>query len=76
VKSLIEASRFDLVERLATAIADTVLEMAPIDAIRVQLTKEAPPIPGFGGTVGIDITRQSPSAAGRLRPANQTEGKP
>ena len=62
VKTTIQTQRFALVERLASAIADGILNLDPpkLQKVRVQLTKVAAPIPDFGGTITIDITRPQP----------------
>ena len=57
VKNLVKNAKFDLVERLAEAIASSILESAKVGKVRVRLTKPAAPIPEFGGKITIDITR-------------------
>ncbi len=57
VQTLIRTARFALVERLATAIAETVLEQSSVATVTVYLTKEAPPIPDFSGQICVEITR-------------------
>lgn len=57
VQHLIKTAKFSLVEKLATAIADAILELEPVTKVRVQLSKPAAPIPDFGGKITIDITR-------------------
>jgi 7,8-dihydroneopterin aldolase/epimerase/oxygenase len=57
VKNLITTAKFALVEKLATIIAEDILKLNFIDKVRVQLVKVSPPIPDFGGTIKIDITR-------------------
>ncbi|MEB3178410.1 MAG: dihydroneopterin aldolase [Nostocaceae cyanobacterium] len=58
VQNLVKVSKFALVERLATAIADSILESSPqVTQVQVRLTKPAAPIPDFGGKITIDITR-------------------
>ena len=57
VKQLVKTSKFALVEKLARVIATTLLELQPVQQVRVQLTKPAAPIPDFGGKITIDITR-------------------
>jgi 7,8-dihydroneopterin aldolase/epimerase/oxygenase len=60
VQKLIETAKFALIEKMATAIADTVLQLSspvPIQQVQVSLTKLTPPIPNFSGTVTIDLTR-------------------
>lgn len=57
VKNLVKTSKFALVERLAEAIASSILESVKVSQVRVRLTKPAAPIPDFGGKITIDITR-------------------
>jgi dihydroneopterin aldolase len=57
VKQLVKTAKFALVEKLASAIATALLELQPVQQVRVQLTKPAAPIPDFGGKITIDITR-------------------
>lgn len=57
VKKLVSTSKFALVEKLAAAIAQEVLQLELVQQVRVQLTKPAAPIPDFGGKIAIDITR-------------------
>lgn len=57
VKQLVKTSKFALVEKLASAIATAILELEPVQQVRVQLSKPAAPIPDFGGKITIDITR-------------------
>lgn len=56
-KQIIQTQKFALVERLAQAIADKMLEFQLVEKVRVCLTKPAAPIPDFGGQITIDITR-------------------
>ncbi|MEO1589757.1 MAG: dihydroneopterin aldolase [Cyanobacteria bacterium J06632_22] len=59
VQTLIQTETFQLIERMADAIATQSLSSDPrIQQIRVQLTKPNPPIPNFDGQVVVDITRQ------------------
>ena len=57
VKNLVKTAKFALVERLAEAIASSILESVKVSQVRVRLTKPAAPIPDFGGKITIDITR-------------------
>jgi 7,8-dihydroneopterin aldolase/epimerase/oxygenase len=57
VKHIIKTAKFALVEKLADVIAEDILKIAPIDKVRVRLSKPAAPIPDFGGRITIDITR-------------------
>jgi dihydroneopterin aldolase len=57
VQDLVRTAKFALVERLAGAIADTILELKGVTQVRVQLTKPAAPIPDFAGQITIELTR-------------------
>ena len=59
VKTTIKTERFDLVERLAQVIAERLLQLdrQRLKAVNVKLTKEAAPIPDFGGEIIINIYR-------------------
>lgn len=61
VKQLVKTSKFALVEKLANAIANAILELPLVQQVQVRLTKPAAPIPDFGGKITIDITRTHPS---------------
>jgi 7,8-dihydroneopterin aldolase/epimerase/oxygenase len=56
-KTIIKTAKFALVERLATEIAQAVLQFEQVQQVRVRLHKPAAPIPEFGGRITIDITR-------------------
>ncbi len=57
VKQLVKTSKFALVEKLASTIADAVLKLDRVEQVQVHLSKPAAPIPDFGGKITIDITR-------------------
>lgn len=57
VKHLLKTSKFALVEKLANAIAQSILQLDKVQQVRVQLIKPAAPIPDFDGKIIIDITR-------------------
>ena len=59
VKHQIQTTKFALVEKLATVIAEEILQLDLVMKVRVQLSKLAPPIPDFAGKITIDITRES-----------------
>jgi dihydroneopterin aldolase len=65
VQQLVRSTKFALVERLSEAIAEAVLALAGVTQVRVRLTKEAPPIPDFGGQIVIDILRPQSSGLER-----------
>ena len=57
VKEQISTAKFDLVEKLVSAIADKILSLEKVNQVRVQLSKPAAPIPDFSGRITLDITR-------------------
>ncbi|MGB5593633.1 MAG: dihydroneopterin aldolase [Crocosphaera sp.] len=59
VKHQITKAKFALIERLAEIIAQEILSLPKVNQVRVRLSKLAPPIPDFGGTITIDITRKN-----------------
>jgi 7,8-dihydroneopterin aldolase/epimerase/oxygenase len=59
VQHLIKTTRFALLERLASAIAEAILQAGTITEVQVCLTKVTAPIPDFDGRVTIDITRSA-----------------
>lgn len=58
IQHLVKTSKFALIERLAGAIADSILQDCPqITQVQVIVTKPAAPIPDFGGKISIELTR-------------------
>lgn len=63
VQNLIKTSKFALVEKLASTIADSILQQSDrITQVQVILCKPAAPIPDFGGKIQIDLTRTQPNS--------------
>ncbi|WP_041555232.1 dihydroneopterin aldolase [Nostoc sp. PCC 7524] len=59
IQHLVKTSKFALIERLAGAIADSILEQChQITQVQVIVTKPAAPIPDFGGKISIELTRK------------------
>ncbi|MEI6443385.1 MAG: dihydroneopterin aldolase [Nostocales cyanobacterium ELA583] len=57
VQNLLKTSKFALVERLAGAIANSILEDSDgIDQVQVILSKPTAPIPDFSGKISIELT--------------------
>lgn len=58
VQDLVKTSQFDLLERLAGAIANTILQHNDVvTKIQVVVTKPNAPIPGFDGSINIEVIR-------------------
>ncbi len=57
VQQLVKTSKFALLERLANAIAQSILESDRVAQVQVRLSKPAAPIPDFTGKITIELTR-------------------
>ncbi|MEA5578821.1 dihydroneopterin aldolase [Anabaena sp. UHCC 0451] len=58
VQNLVKTSKFDLLEKLAGAIADAILKQHDIvTQVQVIVIKPSAPIPDFNGKISIEITR-------------------
>ncbi len=58
VQNLVKTSKFTLVEKLVTVIADTILSSSDrVAQVQVTLSKPAAPIPDFGGKISIETIR-------------------
>ncbi|MHB1487819.1 MAG: dihydroneopterin aldolase [Acidimicrobiales bacterium] len=60
VTSVVEDQSFDLLERLAQVIAETVLAVQAVQAVTVSVTKLRPPLDVDVATVGVRINRSGP----------------
>jgi dihydroneopterin aldolase len=58
IQDLVKTSKFALVEKLATAIAEAILEFPQVNQVQLQLTKPNAPIPDFGGKITIEMIRE------------------
>ncbi|HLO83948.1 MAG TPA: dihydroneopterin aldolase [Nostocaceae cyanobacterium] len=57
-QNLVKTSKFALVEKLATTIADAILQESDlITKVQIILSKPAAPIPDFGGKISIEIIK-------------------
>ncbi len=61
VQDILRQSHFNLIERLATVIAEAVLAYPQVQQVKVLLTKVAPPIPDFSGQVQVELVRSKES---------------
>lgn len=57
VQNLVKTSRFALIERLADAIAQAILQQPLVQQVKINVSKLAAPIPDFNGKVTVEITR-------------------
>jgi dihydroneopterin aldolase len=65
VEQVITDERFTLLERLATRIAEVVLETDGVLEVTVAVRKLRPPVPQQLDTSGVRITRAAPRSASR-----------
>ena len=56
IETLVQTSKFALIERLAGAIADAILLDPMVEKIRLKIIKR-PPIPNFNGSVAVEVER-------------------
>lgn len=58
IQTLVQTAKFDLIEKLASTIAQKALDQdLRLTQVRVRLIKLRPPIPNFGGQIAVEITR-------------------
>ena len=57
VTNLLETSRFKTIEKLNAVIIEAVLAFDPVQKVHSRLVKVTPPIPRFGGSIAIAMTR-------------------
>lgn len=58
-KSIMEGKAYHLLESLAETIAKTMFRtFDKLSAIRINIDKPGPPIPGYYESVGVEITRE------------------
>lgn len=64
VTEVATCTSYDLLERLAGAVADAVLDRFPVDSVWVRVTKPHPPIPCALQSVGVSLEAARPDAPG------------
>ncbi|MBK4728472.1 dihydroneopterin aldolase [Oxynema sp. CENA135] len=58
IQKLVETSKFALIERLAEAIAQSILKAERVTRVKVRLSKPNAPIPNFNGKISVTIDRE------------------
>ncbi|MGG6296184.1 dihydroneopterin aldolase [Leptolyngbya sp. AN02str] len=59
-RNLVRTAQFNLIEKLAAAVADILLQSSTqVEQVQVRVTKVSPPIPDFSGKVSVEITRSA-----------------
>jgi 7,8-dihydroneopterin aldolase/epimerase/oxygenase len=57
IQHLVKTSKFSLVEKLADAIASSLLELEKVNQVNVKLSKPGAPIPDFSGKITVELTK-------------------
>jgi dihydroneopterin aldolase len=57
-KRILGGESVNLLETLAERIAEEILALQRVHEVRVRVTKLRPPVPGFDGTVSVEIERR------------------
>jgi len=57
VKQIVEGERFNLIDALAGAIADRIIEGFPVKGARIQVRKPMAPVGGLIDYVAVDVRR-------------------
>jgi len=63
IKEIVEGKAFSLIESLAGALADAVLEEFPVFRVTLRVRKMTPPIPGMVDHIEIEVSRQQPDTS-------------
>lgn len=71
VKEIVEGKAYSLIESLAAAIAEAILENFPIYAVTLRIRKIMPPIPGNIDHIEIEVTRRQPDTSKILADNNE-----
>ena len=77
IETLIQTQKFKLIERLAGAISEVLLEDIKIEQVEVKIIKH-PPIPNFLGSVAVEIVRSRGqiSSVSTVNPTTKLEPLP
>lgn len=59
VRQIVENERYQLIEAVASRIADRLLDQFPIHEAKVKVTKPTPPINGHYDSVAVEMVRTS-----------------
>ena len=73
IKEIVEGKAFSLIESLARAIADTILEGFPVFRVTLRIRKMIPPIAGTIDHIEIEVTRRQPDTSKILADTNSKE---
>jgi len=63
IREIVEGKAFSLIEKLALAIADRLLDSFPVYRVTVRVRKMIPPIPGNIDHIEIEVSRHQPDTS-------------
>ncbi|PKK84367.1 MAG: dihydroneopterin aldolase [candidate division Zixibacteria bacterium HGW-Zixibacteria-1] len=63
IQQIVEGKAFSLIESLARAIADAILEEFPVFRVTLRIRKMIPPIAGTIDHIEIEVTRRQPDTS-------------
>ena len=71
IREVVEGKAFSLVESLAKALADMILEKFPVFRVTLRIRKKIPPIAGTIEHIEIEVTRRQPDASKIISDTNE-----
>jgi dihydroneopterin aldolase len=63
IEEIVEGKSFALIERLATTLADVILEEFSVYQVTIRVRKIIPPIAGTIDNIEIEVTRRQPDVS-------------
>ncbi|HDL04277.1 MAG: dihydroneopterin aldolase [Candidatus Zixiibacteriota bacterium] len=73
IKEIVEGKAFSLIESLARALTEVILEEFPVFRVTLRVRKMIPPIPGNIDHIEIEVTRQQPDTSKILADTDSKE---
>ena len=73
IREIVEGKAFSLIESLARALTEAILEDFPVFRVTLRVRKMIPPIAGNIDHIEIEVTRQQPDTSKILADTNSKE---
>jgi len=73
VRGIVEGKAFSLIEKLALAIADKLLDSFPVYRVTIRVRKMIPPIPGNIDHIEIEVSRHQPDTSKIISEENEEQ---
>ena len=73
IKEIVEGKAFSLIESLARALTEVILEEFPVFRVTLRVRKMIPPIAGNIDHIEIEVTRQQPDTSKILADTDSKE---